>query len=391
MAYEQIYPLVNAGTKEALGANSITVKDTSSLAEVGGQILSDETGLAMAAFVYGLAGAMMNTRIKNKAYSPLARVSAYRDADAFGLYKRKIQTSNILDAKENTSFKAQNWSEYNGDLTPNWIDRLFGQIAGFETQPTIVSRKKLARCFSNPADMASFIDMLDTSRMNDVACHMETTEVLARATAMASCFASTNTAIDLGAIYNTATGKATAPDSWLYDADLDRFMLVEMKRILERMKPMNRVFNNAGCDRFTRDDEMIIDIHSDFVASLEGYLQNTLIAPFLTTPTSNKVTRWQALGTTYAGEDVHKLKVENTGLDVASTFSEDPNTLEIDGVVAFAHDIEKYALTIEDMRTVSAPNALQEMVTTVTKYDVQYAIDPSEQGVVFFVGTHNAV
>lgn len=390
MAYEQIYPLINAGTKEALGANSITVKDTSSLAEVGGQILSDETGLAMASFVYGLAGAMMKTRIKNKAYSPLARVSAYRDADAFGLYRRKIQTSNILDAKKNTSYKAQNWSEYNGDLTPNWIDRLFGQIAGFETEPTITSRKKLARCFSNPAEMASFIDALDTSRMNDIACHMETCEVLARATAMSSCFASTNTAIDLGAIYNTATGKATAPDSWLYDADFDRFMLVEMKRILERMKPMNRVFNNAGCDRFTRDDELIIDIHTDFVASLEGYLQNTLIAPFLTTPTSNKVTRWQALGTTYAGEDVHKLKVENTGLDVASAFSADPNTLEIDGVVAFAHDVEKYALTIDDMRTVSAPNALQEMVTTVTKYDVQYAIDPSEQGVVFYVGTHNA-
>lgn len=390
MAYEQIYPLINAGVKEALGAQAISVKDTSSLAEVGGQILTDETGLAMSAFVYGLAGAMMSTRIKNKAYSPLARVSAYRDADAFGLYKRKIQTSNILDAKENTSYKAQNWSEYNGDLTPNWIDRLFGQIAGFETQPTIVSRKKLQRCFSSPAEMASFIDMLDTSRMNDIACQMETSEILARATAMASCFASTNTAIDLGAIYNTATGKATAPDSWLYDPDLDRFMLVEMKRILERMKPMNRVYNNAGCDRFTRDDELIVDIHTDFAASLEGYLQNTLISPFLTSPTSNKVTRWQALGTTYAGGDVHKLNVKNAGFDIDPSFSNETDELEIDGVVAFAHDVEKYALTIEDMRTVSAPNALQEMVTTVTKYDVQYAIDPSEQGVVFYVGTHNA-
>ena len=111
MAYEQIYPLINAGVKEALGANAISVKDTSSLVEVGGQILSDQTGLAMGAFVYGLAGAMMSTRIKNKAYSPLARVSAYRDADAFGLYKRKIQISNIQDAKENTSYKAQNWNE----------------------------------------------------------------------------------------------------------------------------------------------------------------------------------------------------------------------------------------------------------------------------------------
>lgn len=388
MAYEQIYPLINAGTKEALGAQSITVKDTSSLAEVGGQILSDETGLAMASFVYGLAGAMMNTRIKNKAYSPLSRVSAYRDADAFGLYKRKIQISNIRNAKENTSYKAQNWAEYNGDLVPNWIDRLFGQIAGFETEPTITSRKKLARCFSNPAEMASFIDALDTSRMNDIACHMETSEILARATAMASCFASTNTAIDVGGLYYTATNDPISPTSFLYKPEFIRFATVEMKRILARMKPMNRIFNNAGCDRFTRDDELVVDIHSDFIASMTGYLESTLIAPFVTAPTANEVTRWQALGTTYAGEDVHKLKVENTGIDVDASFSEDPNTLEIDGVIAFAHDVEKYALTIEDLRTVSAPNPLQEMVTTVTKYDVQYAIDPSEQGVVFYVGTH---
>lgn len=388
MAYEQIYPLINAGTKEALGAQSITVKDTSSLAEVGGQILSDETGLAMASFVYGLAGAMMSTRIKNKTYSPLSRVSAYRDADAFGLYKRKIQISNIRNAKENTSYKAQNWSEYNGDLVPNWIDRLFGQIAGFETEPTITSRKKLARCFSNPAEMASFIDALDTSRMNDIACHMETSETLARATAMASCFASTNTAIDVGGLYYTATNDPISPTTFLYKPEFIRFATVEMKRILARMKPMNRIFNNAGCDRFTRDDELVVDIHSDFIASMTGYLESTLIAPFVTAPTANEVTRWQALGTTYAGEDVHKLKVENTGIDVDASFSEDPNTLEIDGVIAFAHDVEKYALTIDDLRTVSAPNPLQEMVTTVTKYDVQYAIDPSEQGVVFYVGTH---
>ena len=393
MAYNQIYGLVNAATKEALGAQSIAVKDTTSLAEVGGQILSDESGLTLANFMYGLCGAIMKTRIKNKAYSPFERVSAYRDAEAFGLYRRKIQTDKIQDVKENTSYKAQNWTEYNGDLAKNWTDRLFGTIAGFETQPTIVSRKKLARCFNNAAEMAAFIDALDTSRMNDIACHMESTDILARATAMASCFASNYTAVDLGGAYNAVTGKATTPTSWLYDADLMRFMVVEMVRYMERLKPMNRLYNNAGCDRFTREDEMVVDIHADFVASMTGYLESTLIAPFVKAPTANKVTRWQALGTsqTIDGYDCYKLAIENDGLNVADTFSEDPHSLEINGVVAFIHDVEKYALTIEDLRTVSAANPLQEMTTTVTKFDTAYAIDPSEQGVVFYVGTHNAV
>jgi hypothetical protein len=54
------------------------------------------------------------------------------------------------------------------------------------------------------------------------------------------------------------------------------------------------------------------------------------------------------------------------------------------------HDYDKFGLTIQDLRTVTGNNTLQEMVTTVTKYDVAYAVDPSEQGIVFYVGDHAA-
>ena len=236
MAYNQIYGIVNEATKQALGAKAVAAIDTTTLAEVGGQILDDLNPATFPAFVYGLMGAINRTRIKAKSYDGASKVSMYRSPEDFGLYMRKIQTDKIQDVTENSSFKAQDWDYYDGDLTPNWTDRLFGKISGFETAPQIVSRKKLQRCFSNPAEMAAFIAMLDTSRMNDIRCHIESTEMLARATAMASCFASTKTAIDLGALYNTATGKATDPEGWKYDADLLRFMVVEMSRIFPRFK-----------------------------------------------------------------------------------------------------------------------------------------------------------
>ena len=240
--------------------------------------------------------------------------------------------------------------------------------------------------------MAAFIAMLDTGRMNDIRCHIESTETLARATAMGSCFGSAKTAIDVGALYNTATGKATAPDSWQYDADQMRFALVEMKRIMSRLDKMNRIYNNAACDRFTRPEELVIDIHSDFVASMEGYLENTLIEKFIQLPGFNEVSRWQGVGTSYG--DTHKLIIENDNLGVDTTAFASLTTtgkeLTVDGVIAFAHDIEKYAMTVEDLRTVSANNELQEMITTVTKFDTAYAVDPSEQGIVFYFGTHNA-
>ena len=229
--------------------------------------------------------------------------------------------------------------------------------------------------------------------MNDIKCDMESAGVLARGTAMLEAFRgetpNANVAVDLGAIYNNVTGKATAPDSWLYDADFIRFMLVEIKRIIPRMHVMNRLFNTAGCDRFSRPEELVVDMHADFVASLEGYVENTLISPFLTAPNFNKVTRWQGTGTT-TGADAYKLNLSNDKFDFGEDESEETITSkEVDGIVAYVHD-ETYALTVDDLRTVSANNALQEMVTTVTKYDIAYAVDPSEQGVVFYVGTHNA-
>lgn len=392
MAYNQVYAIVNAATKQALGASAVSAVDTTTLAEVGGQVLDSLNPATFPAFVYGLMGVLNTTRIKAKSYDGASRVSAYRNPEDFGLYMRKIQIDKVQDVTENSSFKSQDWDYYDGDLSTNWTDRLFGLISGFETAPQIVSRKKLQRCFSNPAEMAAFIAMLDTGRMNDIRCHIESTETLARATAMGSCFGSAKTAIDVGALYNTATGKATSPTSWQYDADQMRFALVEMKRIMSRLDKMNRIYNNAGCDRFTRPDELVIDIHSDFVASMTGYLENTLIEKFIQLPGYNEVSRWQGVGTAYG--DTHKLVIENDNLGVDTTAFASLTTtgkeLTVDGVIAFAHDIDKYAMTVEDLRTVSANNELQEMITTVTKFDTAYAVDPSEQGIVFYFGTHNA-
>lgn len=392
MAYNQIYAMVNAATKQALGASAVSAIDTTTLAEVGGQILDDNNPATFPAFVYGLMGVINKTRIKAKSYDGSDRVSAYRNPEDFGLYMRKIQLDKVQDVTENSSYKTQDWDYYDGDLSTNWTDRLFGQISGFETAPQIISRKKLQRCFANPAEMAAFISMLDTGRMNDIKCHIESTEMLARATAMGSCFGSAMTAIDLGAIYNTATGKATAPDSWQYDADQLRFYTVEMKRIMARLPKMNRLYNNAGMDRFTRPDETIFDLHADFVASMTGYLENTLIQKFIELPGFNEVSRWQGTGTSYGDELKLNVKNDNLGVDTTafSSYTTNGKDLSVNGVIGFVHDIDKYSMTVEDLRTVSANNELQEMVTTVTKFDTAYAVDPSEQGIVFFVGTHNA-
>lgn len=394
MAYNQIYSIVNAATNQALGAAAVSAIDSTTLAEVGGQILTSENPATLAAFVYGLMGAINETRIKAKSYDTGSRISMWRSNENFGLYRRKIQADKIQGAASNSSYTSQDADYYDGDLSKNWTDRLFGLISGFETQPYIISRQKLQRCFRNPAEMADFINMLDVQRMNEIRAHMESCETLARGTAMGACFERAATAVDLGAIYNTVTGKATSATGWKYDADQIRFYITEMKRIIARTREMNRIYNNAGFDRFTRDDELVIDIHSDFEASMYGYMQNSLIQDFVNLPGYNKVTKWQGAGNgTF--NDVCKLAITNDNLDADTTdtthVSNSGKTVTVDGVIGFAHDYDRFGLTIQDLRTVVGQNTLQEMTTTVTKYDVAYAVDPSEQGIVFYVGAHDAV
>ena len=219
--------------------------------------------------------------------------------------------------------------------------------------------------------------------------------MLARGTAMGAAFASANTVVDLGALYNTATGKAISPTTWQYDADFIRFAIVEMKRIIARFKSMNRVYNAVGFDRFTDDNDLVIDIHGDFVAAMNGYLQNTLIEKFIALPGFNEVSRWQGTGTSKTYADAEKLVVTNNNLNASTTawsdyVSNSGKTVTVNGVIAYAHDIDSFSHTVMDLRTVVGENPLQEMVTTVTKYDTGWAVDPSEQGVVFIVGTHSA-
>lgn len=395
MAYNQIYQLVTAANKQALGRSAVSAVDTSTLVDVGGQVLDANNPAAFAAFVYGLMGVINNTRIKAKSYEGASKVSAYRNADDFGVYVRKIQPLKIRDVKENSSFKSQDADYYDGDLSTNWTDRLMGLVSGFETEADIISRKKLARCFHNVEEMGAFISMLDTHRMNEIRCSIESTETLARGTAMGSCFASANTVIDIGALYNTATGKAISPTTWQYDADFIRFAVVEMQRILPRLRTMNAVYNNGSADRFTTDNDLVIDIHTNFVAALNGYLNNTLIEKFMALPGYNEVTRWQGTGTSAAYADAEKLIITNDNLGASATawstyVSNSGKTVTVGSVIAFAHDIEKFTETVMDLRTCVGENPLQEMSTVVTKFDTAWAVDPSEQGVVFIVGTHSA-
>ena len=395
MAYNQIYSIVTAANKQALGRSAVSAIDTSTLVDVGGQVLDADHPANFAAFVYGLMGVINSTRIKAKSYDGASRVSAYRNSEDFGVYQRKIQPLKVRDVKANSSFTSQDADYYDGDLTANWTDRLFGIVAGFETEADIISRKKLARCFHNTEEMGAFISMLDTHRMNEIKCSIESTETLARGTAMGACFASANTVVDIGALYNTATGKAISPTTWQQDADFIRFAIVEMKRIIARFKSMNCIYNNGGADRFTSDEDLVIDIHTDFVASMNGYLNNTLIEKFMALPGYNEVTRWQGTGTDKTYADAEKLIITNDNLGAStlvwsSYVSNYGKTVTVPGVIAYAHDFDAFAHTVMDLRTVTGENPLQEMVTVVTKYDTAWAVDPSEQGVVFIVGTHSA-
>ena len=86
MAYNQIYSIVNAATKQTLGDTAVAVIDASTMAEVGGQIVDSSNPATLAAFVYGLSGAINETRIKAKSYDTGAKISMLISFFNFNFY-----------------------------------------------------------------------------------------------------------------------------------------------------------------------------------------------------------------------------------------------------------------------------------------------------------------
>ncbi len=377
----QIYGMVNDSAKEALGDRAITVKDTATLVSLGNVVLSSDDDKE--GFYRALTDRIGRTVIAARAYSAVKR-SVKRDEMDWGLVYQKISYRR-REAVSNPSWVSNSQADpFDVSIQTEAVQKLFAVMSTYSYEDSIPDNQ-LFTAFTNPGAMGAFISGIYTNMRN----YMEIAEAdlanLAVDTLIAGVLIKGTNAQKRNVLaeYNTKFSQHETAATCLANPDFLKYATREVLTAKDNMTTMSEIFNAEGFDRFTPEDKCVVEVLGLFASASDTYLQaDTYHNELVKLPNYEKVVYWQAPGTTFAFEDVSKIFVKNEHLAVAGNAE---GQCEQSGIIAVVRDYDAAASVIMRRRSSSIYNPRAERYNIFEKADQGYAVDLSENAVVFYI------
>lgn len=406
----QIYGVVNSIASQALGKNAISATDTSGLVSLGDIVLSSTENKEK--FYNTLVDRIGATWLSIREYNG-GRRSIYRKGMDFGIVLQKIS----FTMSNATNDYAWNYdidgSASNAQKSPFDVDshivatqKLFSKVGVWSFEEKIPDIQ-LKRAFTNAQAMGAFISGLYMTIGNAMELALENMGNLAIARAITDCGRSatkatnptTNICRNLLYEYNrvvlglakptSSSGTITYPTGWLMasdcltDKDFLKYVSKELALTVKHMGTFSTIFNVEGHERFTPRDKCVVEVLNHLATSANYYLESdTYHNDLVSLPSYEDVSFWQGTGADFSFANCSKVSISN------GAESNDIATME--GVIAFIHDNESVVASMYDRRSHSIYNPRSEVVNYFVKANVGYAIDPSENAVVFTVNDPTA-
>lgn len=380
MNVTQVYSILNAVVSEALGKTAMTVKDTKDIVSVGNEVLSSSTSTDK--FLGVLVDRIGRTIIDSRPYSGNVR-ALINDSFTFGAILQKIHVE-PMNAVENPQWELTAGTSVDQYVItkPTVNQKLFNKISTWEIDVTIPDNT-LKSAFEGESAMAAFIDGVFTAIRNSMNKQLESMASLAYSTAAAMAIIhhkvnSAVTAVDLLAAYNSMAGTALTTTAAYHSSDFAKFATRYINLVIKRMGEMSTKYNTESYTRFTPVDRMRVIMLADFDATITSYLEaDTFHDEFLKIPQHETVVSWQGNAETDAGDiNIHT----PNGYTVAQS-----------NIVCMLADEEAIGLTYDEQRIRSARNEKGEYTNYFYKADMGYFCDPSENVVIFTIGSINSV
>lgn len=381
MKVAQIYVMVNDAAKETLGKSAITVKDTSSLVSLGDVVLSSTANTEQ--FYKSLVDRIGRTVIAIRKFKTKTR-SVKRDDLAWGILFQKISFK-TKNAVENAS-----WNTEGGQVNPfdikrstEIVQKLFSAMSTWSYEDNYPSYQ-LFNSFTNEATMAAFISGIATNIENSLTIAEEALANLAVSTNIAGVLISGKAAQKRNLLneYNTLNGTNLNVNNCLYDASFLKYSSYQINDTVKNMMNASEAFNPEGIARQTMNENLVVEVLGKYSAATASYLESdTYHKELVSLPRYEEVSFWQASGTNFDFADVSKINITNEHL---KTSSNETGTIEQGGILAFVHDIDSCASVITRFRQYNYVNMRDESNNIVVKADKGYAVDLSENAVVFY-------
>lgn len=385
----QIYAMVNDTAEEIYGEEAIRVKDTATLVSLGDKVLSSNDDKD--AFYQTLVDRIGRTVIAVRRYKAKDR-SVMRDDMEWGLVYQKISYKK-LSASDNPGWVTNTQaSPYDIEPQTEAVQKLFSVLSTYQYEDSVPDTQ-LRTAFTNGSAMGAFISGIYTNMYNALETAEEGLANLAVSTLIAGVLIKGKSAQkrDLRVEYNTFSGENLATyEDCLKSADFYKFATREISDTKKNMETMGVTFNAEDIPRFTKGDKCVLEVLGKFASGCQSYLEsNTYHNELIKLPHYEEVTFWQGQGESgFAFDDVSKINIENEHL---ATDDNADGAIEQGGIVAVLRDYDAVASIITNRRSGSVYNPLAERFNIFEKADKGYAVDLSENAVVFYISEAEAV
>ena len=372
----QIYTLVNEVSKESMGEQAISVKDTSTLVALGDAVLKSDIDTEN--FMNALVDRIGRTVFSVRRYESTAE-GMVRHPFEFGCIVQKIYVD-LPEAKENNSWeigKAAYEPKFAPVIKPSVKQKLFNKITTWEIDVTIPDFM-LRTAFTSEIAMATFIDAIFTSMDNMMELALENNANLTRASFIAR---KINGAKPCGAInllheYNTLTNATLTVSQALMNAEFLAWASREINLWVKRITKMSTLFNEEGYKRHTPKDKLVVNLLQDFTSACDTFLgANTFHDELVKLPMFEPVAYWQGSGTGFKFEDTSKIIVK----------IDDTTTVTESGIIGVLYDYEAMGVTLKERRDTTERNNHDEYTNYYNKANIGYFNDMSENGIVFYL------
>ena len=379
MEIKQIYALLNDVTSQTLGEKAVSMSDLTGLVALGNTVLNSDT--TKEKWLNVLTDRIGKTIVSARAYA--SGTDRYlKDSFVFGAIMQKLYVE-PMDAEENTSHKTAGVSvDMYVIKNPEVKQKLFSDVTAWEIDITIPD-KQLKGAFVSESAMASFIGSIFTAVENSMEMKFEEMSNMCVANFIGERLWSHAdnkgklTVVDLLSDYKTATGDATMTAAKaLFSPDFLKYSSSQISKYLERLDRMSTLFNTEDYKRFTKKDDCIVTVLTDYASNFKYYLESdTYNKELVALPNYGSVPYWQGSGTDYSFSEVSKIDLTtSSGHHVTQT-----------GVIALMTDRDALGVFKEDKKTLTAYNGKGEYTNYFNKAEIGYFNDLSENGVVFVV------
>lgn len=391
MKTNQIYDMVNSMSKEVIGAENITVKDTATFISFGRAVMATDNNKDSC--YHALADRIGRTIVL---YERLVRKNLVERMDTmqFGAVLQTIETKSISNAKQNNSWiygsnvieQLNPFDVMKSDDTDILV-QYFSKRATWEIDKKIYDIQ-LNDAFTNETAFSAFVEMIFQDMYNAMTLAENDLQHGVISTAIASAIHAgtkeTNPiptmARNLLHEYNTLTSAGLTVANALINKEFLRYCAKEILLVTKKMRDPSIFYNELGATKWHESPQ--VRLLTNYATASDAYLSaDTYHKELVALPDYDTVNFWQARGTTddfatvsSVNIKVHEGDADTTGTDVAQS-----------GIIAYVCDPRRQGYMFDRVRTKSIYNPASECTDYFHKADQGFFINRARCGVAFYI------